>query len=125
LPHIACYADQINQVIFNLLCNAIDAIDEKLKMAGERNFTPTITVSTQISDSTTTIHIKDNGIGLSEANKDRIFEPFFTTKPAGYGIGLGLATSQRIVEDTHGGRLTCVSHLGQGSEFIIQLPIGS
>lgn len=68
------------------------------------------------------IRVYDNGIGIPEANKPYIFEPFFTTKPAGYGVGLGLATSRQIIEEVHRGSLSYRSIVDEGSEFIIQIP---
>jgi signal transduction histidine kinase len=122
-PIVACYADQMNQVIFNLLCNAIDSIEEKIKKNGYQTLTPQISIQMQrLDQKTILIRIQDNGMGISEANALRLFEPFFTTKPAGQGVGLGLATSRRIVEEVHGGKLTYQPLVGGGSEFIIQVP---
>lgn len=124
LPLIACYAEQLNQVIFNLLCNAIDAVEYKFEQSAFQAYRPIISVQTQIIDSNQLlIRIKDNGIGIAEENQARLFEPFFTTKSAGQGVGLGLATSQRIIEEMHGGSLTYRSHPDQGTEFVVQMPI--
>lgn len=124
LPFVTCYPDQLNQVIFNLLCNAIDAIDEKIKRGSERYATPEISICTQLIDeSKVSIHIKDNGIGIFEANQPYVFEPFFTTKSAGHGVGLGLATSRQIVEELHKGSLSYCSIANEGSEFIVQIPV--
>ncbi len=60
--------------------------------------------------------------GMSEEVKNRIFNPFFTTKPVGKGTGMGMAISYQIITEKHGGKLECFSTLGEGSEFIIQLP---
>jgi len=70
-----------------------------------------------------TIRIADNGPGISEDIKKYIFDPFFSTKPVGVGTGLGLSVSYSIVVEKHGGKLTCISAPGQGTEFIIELPI--
>lgn len=124
LPLVACYPDQLNQVIFNLLCNAIDAIDEKINKNVGQPVAPEIAISTQLVDQTRiSIHIQDNGIGIPEAEKPYIFEPFFTTKSAGHGAGLGLATSRQIVEEVHKGSLSYHSTVNEGSEFIIQIPL--
>jgi signal transduction histidine kinase len=124
LPLINCYADQLNQAIFNLLCNAIDAIDEKINKNAYYQVVPEIAIHTQMIDgSKIAIHIKDNGIGICAANKPYLFEPFFTTKSAGRGVGLGLATSRQIIEELHKGSLTYSSTANEGSEFIIQIPI--
>lgn len=128
LPLVTCYGDQLNQAIFNLLCNAIDAIDEKLQ--GDPTFTPRIVLRSQFDDpegaekTSVRIYIQDNGIGIASEHQGQIFEPFFTTKSAGHGVGLGLATCRSIVEEMHSGQLFYRSTAGEGSEFIVQLPIG-
>ncbi|MFP5270338.1 PAS domain-containing protein [Coleofasciculus sp.] len=69
------------------------------------------------------IRIRDNGIGMSENVRQHIFDPFFTTKPVGSGTGLGLAVSHQIIVDKHQGKISCISDLGKGSEFIIEIPV--
>jgi len=69
------------------------------------------------------IRIADNGPGMRTEVLHKIFDPFFTTKPVGSGTGLGLSISHSIVVSSHGGKLTCVSAPGEGSEFIIEIPI--
>ena len=124
LPLITCYAEQLNQVIFNLLCNAIDAVESKLNHSARRPYSPQISISTQIIEhDRLLITIKDNGIGITKEVQAYLFEPFFTTKPAGQGIGLGLATSRGIIEEIHKGSLTYCSCAGEGTEFFIQIPI--
>ena len=125
LPLVTGYADQLNQVIFNLVCNSIDAIDEKMSRNNGQFPAPEIVITTQLSTNTDSIliRIRDNGVGVPDAIRDLIFEPFFTTKPAGQGVGLGLATSRRIIEEIHFGQLTYHSSPGEGAEFVIQLPI--
>jgi two-component system, NtrC family, sensor kinase len=124
LPLITCYAEQLNQVIFNLLCNAIDAVALKLNNKAYQSYSPQISISTQVVDNKELlICIKDNGFGITKENQACLFEPFFTTKAAGQGIGLGLATSRGIIEDLHRGRLTYCSCAGEGTEFFIQIPI--
>jgi signal transduction histidine kinase len=87
------------------------------------HFQPTIWITTQTGEQSVQIHIRDNGIGVSEQVIDQIFNPFFTTKPPGKGTGLGLSISYQIVTEKHHGRLSCVSTVGQGTEFVIELPI--
>ena len=124
LPLITCYAEQLNQVIFNLLCNAIDAVELKLNHRAQPSYRPHISISTQIVGShRLLISIKDNGVGITKEVQTYLFEPFFTTKPAGQGIGLGLATSRGIIEEIHKGSLTYCSCAGEGTEFFIQIPI--
>ena len=69
------------------------------------------------------IRIIDNGPGMLDAVKQQVFEYLFTTKPIGKGTGLGLSISRQIVVEKHGGMLTCISSLGQGTEFVIEIPI--
>ncbi|MBW4522696.1 MAG: response regulator [Scytolyngbya sp. HA4215-MV1] len=123
LPLITCYAEQFNQVMFNLLCNAIDAINAKFAQTTHYPTTPEISIRTRLGeDRILTVSIKDNGIGIPKIIQSRIFEPFFTTKLAGQGVGLGLATSLRIIEEIHGGRLIYTSVENEGTEFVIQMP---
>jgi predicted ATPase/signal transduction histidine kinase len=119
LPQVNCHAKQINQVIMNILNNAIDALNEV------QITTPTITIRTALSNSLTksvSIRIADNGIGISEEIQKRVFDPFFTTKAVGKGTGLGLAVAYSIIS-THGGQINLISKLGQGTEFEIILPV--
>ncbi|MCC3409371.1 MAG: MASE1 domain-containing protein [Microcoleus sp. PH2017_10_PVI_O_A] len=122
LPRVECYAGQLNQVLMNILNNAIDALIGQAQ--GNQGFTPTIAIATESIDSQwVKIGIKDNGTGISPSTQERIFDPFFTTKPVGQGTGLGLSISYQIVVEKHRGRLKCVSESGQGTEFLIELPV--
>ncbi|MBD2310232.1 response regulator [Desertifilum sp. FACHB-1129] len=124
LPLVTCYASQINQVIFNLLNNAIDAIEaarDRLQAASEA---PTIWITTTWENpDLVTIKIQDNGIGIPETMQSRLFDPFFTTKAVGKGTGLSLLTSYQIIVEKHQGQLICVSAPHQGAEFKIELPL--
>lgn len=122
LPLVYCYASELNQVFFNILNNAIDALQAKETKLYSAN--PTILITTElVSSETVVIRIKDNGIGIPEENYNHLFEPFFTTKKIGKGTGLGLATSYQIVVDKHQGKLTYHSLVGQGTEFTITIPV--
>lgn len=122
LPAVECYAGQLNQVLMNILNNAIDALVSQAQMT--EAFEPTILIATEIVDSEwVKIKIKDNGIGISSSAQKRIFDPFFTTKPIGQGTGLGLSISYQIVTEKHRGHLKCVSEPGKGTEFLIELPV--
>lgn len=124
LPLIPGYPEQLKQAIFSILCNAFDAIDEKIAKSLYGNETPEVSIHTQLLDNNNLIiSIKDNGIGIPEENKSHIFEPFFTTKSADYAVGLGLATSRRIIEEMHNGCLSYHSSTDEGSEFLIQIPV--
>ncbi|MEQ8960466.1 MAG: PAS domain S-box protein, partial [Coleofasciculus sp. C2-GNP5-27] len=128
LPLIDCYAGQLNQVFMNILCNAIDALEEGVEKGelgdGTLSTPPTIQVSTQvINENWIAIRIGDNGVGIPDSVKQQLFDPFFTTKPVGKGTGLGLSISYQIVVEKHGGHLKCLSSPGQGTEFVIEIPI--
>lgn len=106
-----CYAGRLNQVLMNLIANAIDAI------AGEG----TIVITTGQSEEFFLISVRDTGNGIPEAIRSKIFDPFFTTKPIGQGTGLGLAISYGIVQE-HGGSIEVQSEEGAGTEFIVKIP---
>ena len=150
LPKITCYASQLNQVVMNILNNAIDAMDEFEGFSGESNpealanssslvtsadvmasdlprgrtRLPRIILRTEVRDRDwVQVRIMDNGPGISEQVRLKIFDPFFTTKPIGKGTGLGLSIAYSIVVEKHGGKLRCISAPGEGTEFLIRLPI--
>jgi signal transduction histidine kinase len=112
LPRVTCYAAKINQVVMNLLTNAIDACPDG----------GTVTVRTRAEDPGVRIEVADNGCGIDPEHRDRIFDPFFTTKPVGQGTGLGLSISYGIIQD-HGGTIEVESTIGQGTVFTIHLPL--
>jgi PAS domain S-box-containing protein len=121
LPLVECYPGQLNQVFMNILVNAIDALEDALK---DEDFHPTISISTSlIENQRVAIAIKDNGTGIPETIQQRLFDPFFTTKPVGKGTGMGLSISYQIVTERHQGRLCCESALGQGTQFVIEIPL--
>ncbi|MFO0888944.1 MAG: ATP-binding protein [Isosphaeraceae bacterium] len=111
LPAVECYPGQINQVVLNLLINAIDACPP----GGN------VIVRTAPCDAGVEIQVIDDGHGIEEDVRHRIFDPFFTTKPVGEGTGLGLSMSYGIVK-SHGGRLEVESSPGLGSRFMVWLP---
>jgi len=127
LPHIECYPGQLNQVLMNVLVNAIDALDEAnaKRTAQEIQAQPNqITIRTIAIDvQWVEIAIADNGSGMSESVQQSIFNPFFTTKPIGKGTGMGMSISYQIITEKHGGKLKCFSKPGSGTEFAIQIPI--
>ncbi|NJO24960.1 MAG: two-component sensor histidine kinase [Bacteroidia bacterium] len=112
----------IGRVILNLINNAFYAVTEKRKENME-GFEPTVTVTTAKLNGNIEIRVKDNGIGIQQKVLDKIFQPFFTTKPTGQGTGLGLSLAYDIVTKGHGGELKVETKEGEGSEFIILLPV--
>ncbi|HKE46425.1 MAG TPA: ATP-binding protein [Rhodanobacteraceae bacterium] len=115
LPDVECAPAQINQVLLNLLGNAIQAIEH----AEGR-----ITVRTQALDGRVMVLVEDNGKGIAAEHLPRIFDPFFTTKPVGQGTGLGLSIAHQIVEQ-HGGVIRVASKPGTGTRFLVALPAAS
>jgi signal transduction histidine kinase len=111
----------IGRVILNLINNAFYAVSEKKKQ-NTSDYEPTVTVTTRRENGSIEIAVRDNGSGISKKNLDKIFQPFFTTKPTGQGTGLGLSLAYDIVK-AHGGDINVKTKEGEGSEFIIQLPV--
>ena len=103
---------QIEQVLVNLINNATQAMPEG----------GTLRVNLSRSDGVAAIAVQDTGIGIPAENLDRIFDPFFTTKPEGEGTGLGLSVSYGIISN-HSGRIEVDSKVGQGTTFMILLPV--
>lgn len=108
---VECYAGELNQVFMNILANAVQAIPGQ----------GIITVKTAKQGDQAVVIISDNGIGMSDAVKDKIFDPFFTTKDVGEGTGLGLSISYGIIEKHHG-TLSVESEVNKGTSFIISIP---
>ncbi|MCW6048840.1 hybrid sensor histidine kinase/response regulator [Lyngbya sp. CCAP 1446/10] len=126
VPAINCFSGQLNQVFMNIIANAIDALDAGCvgQTFAELETEPRrimIFTERSIDLSTVVIRIEDNGQGMSDSVKLRIFDYLFTTKEAGKGTGLGLAIARQIVEEKHGGKLSCISALGEGTKFVIEL----
>jgi signal transduction histidine kinase len=119
-------------VLLNLYNNAIYAVSEKQKdlqppADGRFAYEPTISVSTKkinipSGDENVEIRVADNGNGIPKEVLGKIFQPFFTTKPTGQGTGLGLSLSYDIIK-AHGGDIKVDSKEGEGTTFIIQLPV--
>jgi signal transduction histidine kinase len=119
LPKIECYAGQLNQVFMNIINNSIDALSE-----ATGNEKGQILIRTSINESDwVVVAIADNGSGMSQEIQQRIFDPFFTTKPVGKGTGLGLSISYQLVVEKHNGQLKCISAPGEGTQFIIEIPV--
>ncbi len=111
----------IGRVLLNLYNNAFYAISEKKKLEAEP-YQPSVTVTTRKLENNIEISVKDNGNGIPQKAIGKIFQPFFTTKPSGQGTGLGLSLSYDIVK-AHLGEIDVETREGEGTEFIIRLPI--
>ena len=112
LAPVEAYGSELNQVWTNLLDNAVDA----MKGSG------TITIRTRCEDGCAVVEIEDDGPGIPPEVQPRVFEPFYTTKEPGKGTGLGLATTQTIVEKKHRGQIAVRSQPGR-TVFTVRLPM--
>jgi two-component system, NtrC family, sensor kinase len=110
---LACYSGELNQVLMNVIANAIDSIEGRGK----------VTLTTEQLDGYFVIVVRDTGKGIPEEIRSKVFEPFFTTKPVGHGTGLGLAISYGILK-AHRGSIDFSSELGKGTEFMLRIPTG-
>ena len=124
LPPIWIDADQIKQVIMNMVVNAQHAVEEKGSIAISSRRTMRAQPGTGTSDPVPMVEVAivDTGCGIPEKNLRRIFDPFFTSKDVGKGTGLGLSVSHGIVE-AHGGLIEVLSKVGEGSTFRVLLPL--
>jgi PAS domain S-box-containing protein len=117
LPPIPCVRTEIEQVLFNLLKNAAQALAEP----GAERDRPRIVISARAAGDMAVIEVADNGPGMPEEVRGQVFEPFYTTKDA--GTGLGLSVSYFIVVENHKGCFLVESEPGKGSKFSIELPL--
>ena len=115
LPPVLADANQIQQVLLNLLANAQQAMEGNQP---ERK----IKITTEFQKPHVRVTIEDNGPGIPPEVMPRLFDPFFTTKEAGKGTGLGLSLCERFIKE-HGGSIKAVSEVGKGAAFIIDLPV--
>ncbi len=124
IDNINIIPQDMGRVILNLINNAFYAVDEKKKSFESlaMSYEPTVTVSTKKNNGKVEIKVADNGNGIPQKILDKIFQPFFTTKPTGQGTGLGLSLAYDIVK-AHNGELKVETKEGEGSEFIIKLPL--
>ena len=118
LPLIECYPGKLNQVFLNIITNAIHAIEKK---HGDEP-TGELKIITYVDEENVYIKLKDNGTGMDENTKRKIFEPFFTTKEVGEGTGLGMSIAYNTIKK-HNGQIILNSALGEGTEFILELPV--
>lgn len=128
IDEINIVPQDIGRVLLNLFNNAFYACAERSAAANEQKSTnpaayqPAVWVSTKKTANRITITVRDNGSGIPAKIKGKIFQPFFTTKPTGTGTGLGLSLSYDIIK-AHGGEIKVETKEGEGSQFIIQLPV--
>jgi signal transduction histidine kinase len=112
LPKLRCYPADLNQLLSNLILNAIDAVED----------TGSVRIAARIDGEAVVIEVEDDGAGIAAQDLESIFDPGFTTKGVGVGAGLGLAIAYRIAE-RHSGTIEVDSTLGKGSTFVVRLPL--
>ena len=118
LPPVACCANELGQVVLNLILNAVQAIEGSAATGAGM-----ITVTTRNDDQAIEIEVTDNGPGMPAAIREHIFDPFFTTKAVGAGTGLGLAICHDLVTVKHGGSISLADSLSGGMTFTVRLPV--
>jgi two-component system NtrC family sensor kinase len=122
IEKIMILTQDIGRVMLNLINNAFYAVSQK-KQLNHHAYEPEVSITTRKIGDKVEIRVKDNGLGIPALIKEKIFQPFFTTKPAGQGTGLGLSLAYDIVSKAHGGDLKVATIEGEGSEFIVTLPL--
>lgn len=120
LEQVPCTANELEQVLLNLLKNAAQAIHLRQQPSEPGR----ITLRTRLNPPWAEIQVEDNGVGMPEGVRKRTFEPFFTTKEIGQGTGLGLSVSYFIITNNHKGQMEVQSAPGQGTCFTLRLPLG-
>ena len=123
LPMVPVMTGDFNQVILNIIINAAHAIKERNGESSAKR--GTITITTTHQNNWAEVRVKDTGAGIPKEILERIYDPFFTTKEVGKGTGQGLAIAHSVVVKKHGGTIDAQSEVGQGTSFIIRLPIDS
>lgn len=124
LPQVECYPGQLDRVFMNILVNALDTLEESIEINKQADSNPQINISTELTESDkVTIRIADNGMGIPDDIKEKLFDPFFTTKSVGKGTGMGLSISYQIISQRHGGSIECISQPGEGSTWIVSIPL--
>jgi signal transduction histidine kinase len=119
LPMVECFPGEINQTFLNLVVNAAHAIQDVVGSSGDKG---TIHIQTRCQDDWVEIRVRDTGPGIPEPIRDKLFLPFFTTKAVGKGTGQGLSIVHSVVAK-HGGTVFFETVMGQGTTFIVRLPI--
>ncbi|MCA8831032.1 ATP-binding protein [Hymenobacter pini] len=121
LPAVPVVPPDMGRVLLNLFTNAFYAVTQR-HQAGEAGYEPQVRVDSRLLPGAVQVRVSDNGTGMPDEVRRKVFEAFFTTKPLGEGTGLGLSLSHDIVKG-HGGTISVESAEGQGTEFVITLPV--
>jgi len=123
LPKIDIIPQDLGRVLLNLINNAFYAVTSVPIEEQDKDYKPLVVISTKKMDDQVLISVKDNGPGIPDDIKEKIFQPFFTTKPTGKGTGLGLSLAYDIITQGHGGALELRTEAGEGTEFLIYIPL--
>jgi PAS domain S-box-containing protein len=118
LPPVQCYLGELNQMFLNLIVNAAHAVAD-----GDPGRQGAVEIRSWRDGQEVVISVEDNGCGIPENIRTQVFDPFFTTKQVGRGSGQGLAVARSIIVDKHGGSIDFISVVGQGTTFVVRLPI--
>ncbi|WP_303310817.1 sensor histidine kinase [Hymenobacter sp. BT730] len=122
---VSVVPQEIGRVLLNLFNNAFYAVQQRQKL-GQPDYHPEVCLTTQhLAEGPVVIRVRDNGMGIPEAVREKIFQPFFTTKPTGEGTGLGLSLSYDIITKGHKGTLTVDTCEGAYTEFTVSLPMNN
>ena len=122
IPPVSCYPNELNQVLLNLIINASHAIEQKIK-DGNENEKGRIIIRTRSLDDRVEIQIEDSGAGIPDEIQNKIYDPFFTTKVVGKGTGQGLSVAYANIVDKHKGQITFNTKQGEGTTFILSIPM--
>ena len=120
MPDVPCLVAEFNQVILNMITNAVDAITQK-----HGSCKGNIRIATAQSGEWAVITVADNGTGIPESVASKMYDPFYTTKEVGKGTGQGLSISRDIVVNKHNGMISCESSGETGTTFTIKLPLST
>ncbi len=121
---VALVPQDMTRVFLNLFGNAFYAANKRRRETNDREFKPTLTVTSRDLGTAVEVRVRDNGDGIPSEIRNRLFQPFFTTKPSGEGTGLGLSISYEIITKQHGGTIEVSSRVGEFTEFTVCLPRG-
>jgi signal transduction histidine kinase len=119
IPAVRCSVNELNQILVNLIVNAIDAIGEVVAKTGAKG---TIKICTWVDAKGVVFSIADTGCGIAKAHQSQVFDPFFTTKEVGKGTGQGLSLVWNLVVEKYLGEVWFESQEGHGTTFYVRLP---
>lgn len=125
LPAVMCDATYIEQVVLNLVQNAVHAMVKRARTSEDHSYQPMLRLHTSAGERSVILVVEDNGVGVLPHERERLFEPFFTTKEVGEGTGLGLWMCWSIVVQYHSGHIWAEPAPYGGSRFVVELPVAA